>query len=199
MYVFHASRVFSCKACKNRIGVDDLDEIYQSYLQDYLNGINPADYIEQTDAQLQEKKTLLAATNKERNRLAERMSELLNLRLDGELSKESFALEYKPMEECVAQMDMQIPQLEAEIDVRTIGLMSTDKVLTEAKALYEQWGEMGFDQKRGIVETITSSIEIGKEDITITLAYAPPIPQNSGKKSTQLQGFILATNIKLLG
>lgn len=77
--------------------------------------------------------------------------------------------------------------------------MSTDKVLTEAKALYEQWGEMGFDQKRGIVETITSSIEIGKEDITITLAYAPPIPQNSGKKSTQLQGFILATNIKLLG
>jgi site-specific DNA recombinase len=188
MYVFHSSRVFSCKACKNRIGADDLDEIYQTYLQDYLNGINPADYIEQTDRQLEEKKALLAATSKERNRLAKRMNELLNLRLDGELSKESFAVEYKPMEERVAQLDVQLPQLEAEIDVRTIQLMSTDKVLTEAKALYEQWGDMSFEQKRGIVETITTGIEIGKEDITINLAYAPPISQNGGKSQHNFRG-----------
>ncbi|MGZ3836390.1 MAG: recombinase family protein, partial [Mucilaginibacter sp.] len=188
MYVFHSSRVFSCKACKNRIGVDDLDEIYQTYLQDYLNGINPAEYAEQTDAQLEEKRTLLATTTKERNRLAKRMNELLNLRLDGELSKESFALEYKPMEERVAQLDSQLPQLEAEIDVRTIQLLSTDKVLTDAKALYEQWSDMSFEQKRGIVETITTGIEIGKEDITINLAYAPPVSQNTGKSQHNFRG-----------
>ncbi|MDB5009185.1 MAG: recombinase family protein [Mucilaginibacter sp.] len=182
MYVFHSTKVFSCKACKNRIGADDLDEIYQLYLKDYLNGINPADYIEQTDRQLEEKKALLATTSKERHRLAKRMNDLLTLRLDGELSKESFALEYKPMEERVAQLDKQLPQLEAEIDVRTIQLLSSDLVLTEAKALYEQWGDMAFEQKRGIVETITTGIEIGKEDITINLAYAPPISQNAGNK-----------------
>jgi site-specific DNA recombinase len=188
MYVYHANKLYECRGCKNRIGANDLDEIYQTYLQDYLNGINPADYIEQTDKQLEEKKTLLAATTKERNRLAKRMSELLNLRLDGELSKESFAQDYKPMEERVAQIDAQLPQLEAEIDVRTIQLMSTDKVLTEAKALYERWGEMSFEQKRGIVETITTSIEIGKEDITINLAYAPPISQNAGKSQHNFRG-----------
>jgi len=186
MYVYHASRVFSCKKCKNRIGVDDIDEIYQTYLKDYLNGINPADYIEQTDKQLEEKKTLLAITSKERNRLAKRMNDLLTLRLDGELSKESFALEYKPMEERVAQLDTQLPRLEAEIDVRTIQLMSTDRVLTEAKALYDQWGNMSFEQKRAIVETITTGIEIGKEDITINLAYAPPLSQNGGNKQHNL-------------
>ncbi len=188
MYVYHANKVYECRGCKNRIGASDLDEIYQTYLQDYLNGINPADYIEQTDEQLEEKKALLASTTKERNRLAKRMSELLNLRLDGELSKESFAKDYKPMEERVAQIDAQLPQLEAEIDVRTIQLMSTDRVLTEAQALYDQWGEMSFEQKRGIVETITTSIEIGKEDITINLAYAPPISQNAGKSQHNFTG-----------
>ncbi|WP_259068711.1 recombinase family protein [Mucilaginibacter sp. X4EP1] len=188
MYVYHTSRVFSCKKCKNRIGVDDIDEIYQTYLKDYLNGINPADYIEQTDLQLEEKKALLATTTKERNRLAKRMNDLLTLRLDGELSKEGFALEYKPMEERVSQMDTQLPQLEAEIDVRTIQLMSTDRVLTEAKALYDQWGDMSFEQKRAIVETITTGIEIGKEDITINLAYAPPLSQNGGNKQHNLRG-----------
>lgn len=187
MYVYHTSRVFNCKKCKNRIGVDDIDEIYQTYLKDYLNGINPAEYYEQTDLQLEEKKALLATTTKERNRLAKRMNDLLTLRLDGELSKESFALEYKPMEERVAQLDTQLPQLEAEIDVRTIQLMSTDRVLTEAKALYDQWGDMSFEQKRAIVETITTGIEIGKEEITINLAYAPPLSQNGGNKQHNLR------------
>jgi site-specific DNA recombinase len=79
-------------------------------------------------------------------------------------------------------MDAQLPQLEAEIDVRTIQLMSTDRVLTEAKALSTQWADMVFEQKRGIIETITTGIEIDKADITITLAYAPPILQNGGNK-----------------
>jgi site-specific DNA recombinase len=41
------------------------------------------------------------------------------------------------------------------------------------------------------VETITTSIEIAKEDITITLAYAPPVPRIPENSSHHLMGSYL--------
>lgn len=175
MYVYHKSQNYACKICKRRIAVADLDEIYQMYLKEYLNSINPTEYLARSDEQLHAQQALLAATHKERDKLAKRMHDLLNLRLDGELSKEQFAEVYKPLEVRVGQMDTQLPELEADIDVRTIQLASTDLVMNEAKALYEQWGDMPFDEKRTIVEMITTAVELDTADITITLAYAPVI------------------------
>jgi len=91
--------------------------------------------------------------------------------------------QYNPLEERLQQLDKQLPQLEAEIDIRSMQLLSSDVVITEAKTLLSEWEQMEFDQKRIIVETITTGIEIGKEDITITLAYDPTLPQNPKKCS----------------
>jgi len=176
MYVYQKSQNYACKSCKRRIAVADLDEIYQVYLQEYLNGINPTEYLARSDEQLQSQKALLTTTQKERAKLAKRMHDLVNLRLDDEMSKEQFAELYKPLEIRVAQLDTQLPELEADIDVRTIQLASTDMVMNEAKALYEQWGDMPYDEKRTIVEMITNKIELDAQDITITLAYAPTVP-----------------------
>jgi len=46
-------------------------------------------------------------------------------------------------------------------------------VVSEAQTLQAQWDYMDFGQKRNIVETITKSIEIVHDDITINLAYTP--------------------------
>jgi site-specific DNA recombinase len=188
MYVYQSAKVYACPKCKTRITVNDLDEIYQLYLKDYLDSINHREFLEQSDLQLQDCKTLLESTTKERNKLVKRMNDLLNLRLDNELSKESFGIEYKPLEERVAQLDTRIPELEAEIDVRTIQVLSGDTVVQEAKTLLDEWGTMTIDQKRNIVETITTNVEVGKEDITITLAYAPPLPQNPKNSSHHFRG-----------
>ena len=188
MYVYQHSKNYACKACKTRIAVDDLDEIYQVYLKEYLGSINPVEYLARGDEQLQEKKQLLASTQSERAKLSKRIAAMLHLRLDGDMSKEQFNEHYKPLEERIAQLDAQLPELEAEVDVRAIQLQSTDIVMSEARALYDQWAEMPFDQKRGIVEMITGSIEIGKEDITINLAYAPAIPSNAENSSHHLKG-----------
>jgi site-specific DNA recombinase len=178
MYVYQGAHVYACPKCKTRIAVGDLDDIYQGYLKDYLSAINHAQYLQESDSQLQDCKVLLESTTKERNKLAKKMNDLLAMRLDGELSKESFMAEHRPLEERVAQLDAQLPKLEAEIDVRTIQLLSGDTVIGEAKTLLDEWQSMDMEQKRAIVETITTNIEVGKEDITITLAYAPPVPQN---------------------
>ncbi|QEC77381.1 recombinase family protein [Mucilaginibacter ginsenosidivorax] len=179
MYVYHNSKTYVCKKCKNRITVADLDEIYQSYLRDYLSGINHATYVEATDQELQEKKTLLEALKKDRARLSRQADDMLAMRLNGEMTKELFAEKFKPVEERILQMDARRPELEAEIDVRTIQMMSSEIVVSEIRTLYDQWAQLPFEQKRGIVETITKAIEIDREDITITLAYAPSIPLNA--------------------
>jgi site-specific DNA recombinase len=182
MYVFHSSRVYTCKPCNRRIPADDIDEIYLLHLKEYLSALNITEYLEQSDSALQEKKELLAVSMKERARIAKRVTELVNLRLDGEMSKEVFGDQFKPLEEQLKQLDTQLPELEAEIDVRTIQLMSSGTVMQEAKTLADEWPSLSFEQKRAVVETITSKIEIDQEDITITLAYLPPISQNGGKR-----------------
>ena len=181
MYVRHSSKTYLCSACKTRISAEDIDEIYQIYLKDYLAGINHEQFVSQSDAQLREKKLLLETTRKERNKLSKRMSELLTLRLDGEISKETFTEQHGPMERQVQQLDEQLPELEAEIAVRTMQLLSSDAILSEVQHLHYNWPDMTFDQKRGIVETITTSIVVGKEEITINLAYAPTIASSNPK------------------
>lgn len=88
---------------------------------------------------------------------------------------------YKPLEAQVNQLNASIPDLEAEVDFRRIQLSSSEVVIVEAKALYKEWFDMGFEKKRAIVETITDEISIGKDTINIALAYdnVSPIKQTS--------------------
>jgi site-specific DNA recombinase len=176
MHVRSTAKNFDCKACKNRIAVSDLDEIYQEYLKGYLIDINPAQYTNIGEVELLEKEQLFSIASKKRTHLRHKMDELVPLRLNGELSQEHFASLYKPLEQQVEQLNDSIPPLQAEIDFRRIQLASSDVVLTEAKALYAEWANMEFEKKRAIVETITEEITIGKSDITITLAYLPSFP-----------------------
>ena len=178
------ARVYVCKMCKNRIAVEDIDEIYQLFLKGYLHDINPEDFLQESDAILNEKKSLLSVTVTEHAKLLKKSHELIDIRLNGELTKESFPPLHKPIEERLAQMTVQIPELEGEISFREIQLLSTDTVLTEAKQLYEQWHDMAFEAKRAIVETITDHIEVGTEDINITLSYLPPFTKRAEMGNT---------------
>jgi len=181
MYVFHRSMVYTCKGCGNRIAMDDIDEIYQAHLKDYLANINASPYLEQSDRDLRENKKLLETTTIERNKLAKTMDTIIQLRVEGELTKERFKAQYDPLELRLSQLDAQLPELEAEIDARTIYLHSSETIVHEAWNLSEQWHHMAFEQKRGIVEIITNEIIIDKQDITIRLAYIPPPSLNDGK------------------
>jgi site-specific DNA recombinase len=176
MYAIPKSQNYSCPNCKVKISVSDIDEIFQSQLQGYLGGISLSEHIEQAQELLQERKVLLDMSNKERAKLGKRMDDLIALRLDGGLSKERYTEQYTPLEARIQQLDKHIPQLEAEIDVMTIQLLSSDTVMAEAKTLNEQWHELSFEQRRGIIESILVSLVVDKDDITINLAYAPDHP-----------------------
>ena len=114
------------------------------------------------------------------------MNELVAMRLSGELSKESFPKHYQPLEERLNQIENQLPELMAEVDFLKIQAMSSDTILRDAKDLYERWPQMPFEEKRTIVEVITESITVGKEDIAIKLAY---LPSNLGNAENKQRNF----------
>jgi len=95
------------------------------------------------------------------------------MRLAGELSREIFPIHYKPLEEQYIQLENQLPDLEAEVDFLKIQSLSSDTILEEANDLYNGWKNMEFDAKRSVIETIMEKITIGKQDITVSLAYMP--------------------------
>lgn len=185
MYVFHKTPSYSCKKCKNRIPIADIDEIYYNQLRSFLlTESDISGYMQKSDNILKEKKKLLSHATAEATKIGKRMSDLVNLRLDGDLSKESFQKEHNPLEERYAQLQEQLPTLEAEVDFLRIQSLSADVVLDDARNLADRWPVLEFDEKRSIVEVITEGITVGKSDIHIALAYLPGplLSQNSGKR-----------------
>jgi site-specific DNA recombinase len=189
MYVYHEkTATYRCKPCKIGIPSADLDDIYHQQLKSYLlTDMTVSEYMAQSDTLLKEKEQLLELSKLESEKLSRRMSQMVKLRLDEEISKEAFVKEYKPLEERFTQLEKQLPDLEAEVDFLKIQYLSSDDILQEAKNLYERWPTIPFEEKRNIIEVITENIIIGKSDIDISLSYLPtphaPHPsQNGGNK-----------------
>lgn len=186
MYVYHKDKfpTFRCKPCKVKIQVDDIDEIYHEQLKTFLyTETDIATYLSSFDQKLIEKEKLLIFTNETLKKLRKRMDELVSLRLDNEMTKESFAEQFKPIETQKEQLESQLPEMEAEIDYLKIQNISADTVLRGAKDLYNRWNTMLFDEKRNIIEIITDKITIDNQNININLSYLPTpnLFQNGGK------------------
>ncbi len=174
MYVYTTAPVYKCKKCKRKIDVTDIDEIYHAQLKSFLlTDADMATMATQSNALIAEKETLLNTVTGEFEKLSKRMEQQLNLRLDGELSKEDFAKFYKPSEERRNQIEHQIPELQAEIDFLKIQYLSSDTIIQDAKDLHANWPKLPFDEKRSIIETITEKIIINTDSIDIALSFAP--------------------------
>jgi site-specific DNA recombinase len=183
MYVFHSSNVYQCKHCNTRIPVSDIDEIYHEQLKSFLlTDQDIKSYLSKTDEFIKEKDSLLHHQTIEAEKIRKEMNELVSMRLAKEMSSESFTRHYQPLEERLSQIQDQLPELMAEVDFLKIQAMSSDTILRDAKDLYDRWPQMPFEEKRTIVEVITESITVDKEDIAIKLSYLPSNLGNAGNK-----------------
>jgi site-specific DNA recombinase len=185
MYVYHESTdTYRCKTCKTKIPAADLDDIYYSQLKSFLcTETTFADYLDQSNEVLKGKEQLIKQMQAEATKLRKRMDELVNMRVEGDLTKEAFRTHHKPLEEQLHQIEAQLPELEAEVDFLKIQHLSSDTILEDARSLYARWPELPFEEKRSITEIITEKITIGKTDVSLSLAYLPtPLQQNAGNK-----------------
>jgi site-specific DNA recombinase len=188
MYVFHRDRSYTCKKCKRRISVSDIDEIYLEQLRGFLmTEVDPAVYIGKAESLIGEKEKLLASTVEECDRLRRKASELVNMRMNGEISRESFMEHHGPLDERLRQLSDSIPTLEGELSFLKVRADSSEAVLEDAKTLYANWPLMTLEERRSIVERITESVVVEEQDITIKLAYMPAVLQNAGNSQPLLK------------
>ena len=96
------------------------------------------------------------------------------LYVEAEISPRGFGKRYTPLEERMSQIEEQIPKLQAEIDFLKIQYLSSDEILHEARDLYSRWNKLNEQEKLTIVQAITESIMIGKDEVLINLKYLPP-------------------------
>ena len=218
MYVPSNSPKYTCKPCRNKIPVDDLEAVFQEQIKNFLVSEKEiVNHLEQANTTLKEKVELLGVLEKESNKLNQEVDKLYDLYQSSMIDKHGFGLKYKPLSERREQLDEQIPKLQAEIDIMKISQLSQETAIEEARDLYSRWPSLPFEEKRRIVEAIVEKITIGNGEIEINLFYTPPvseIPQhnlntgginniyssgNSGKLATDAHGFIAAINWKRAG
>ncbi|MDD5544303.1 MAG: hypothetical protein PHX83_14130, partial [Acidobacteriia bacterium] len=165
---------YVCDRCRNKIPVADLEGIFHEQLKSFF--FSPTEilkYLEQADKTIKEKQELLDTLEKEQQHLTADMDRVFHLYMNDQLSMEGFGKQHKPMEARLKQLEDEIPRLQGEIDFLKIRHLSSDQNLAEAKDLYSRWPELQQEEKRKVIENITEKVVIGKDDVTIELAYIP--------------------------
>lgn len=197
MYVWSNSPKYICSACRTKIPVADLEFVYQSELRRYhISPDEIAAHVEAGHEAIREKEKLIERGQRELKKLEDEIERGFLLHAEGSLSSQDFGRRHKPLSARRAQLEEELPKLQAEIDVLRISLLSEQEVVGEARDLASRWEHLPFEQRRSIVEMITDRITVGKEEVEISLLYLPP-PTASGKgadKATRAQGFIAATS-----
>lgn len=218
MYVPSNTPKYVCYECRNKIPEVDLEGVFHEQIKNFFFSPNEiALHLSQANATIHEKEELLLVLLKEQKKLASETDKLYDLYQGSAIDKAGFGKKYHPLAERQRQLEDEVPQVQAELDVLKISHLSQEEIIMGARDLYSRWPELPHDEKRRIVEAITDRIVIHNEEVEINLFYAPPssippigtpfTPQtpggsstppptllNDGRKATEPQGFIAAIN-----
>jgi site-specific DNA recombinase len=177
MYVGPNTPKYVCTACRNKIPMRDLEEVFVEEIHDLFSSKTRIHHqIEQAQQNLRDKEQLLAAHRQEIEKVREQMGKTHQLYLDGHIALADFGGYHQPLSDRLTQLQAELPKLEAELDYHRIRTVSADAVQVEADTLYKNWPQLPGESKRRIIEGIVERIEIkqGRPEIEITFSSTAP-------------------------
>ncbi|MEI7534685.1 MAG: recombinase family protein, partial [Verrucomicrobiae bacterium] len=174
MYVPSNSPKYICRSCRNKITIADLDGIFCEEIKDYsLSPEAIAHYLKSSNETANEKERLVSVQREELQRVRKEIQRTFDLYQQEKLDADGFSKFHAPLEERRKQLEIEIPRLEAEVDILKVSNLSAEEIASQASNLYDHWQTMQPDEKRGIIEIITDKIIVGKDEIIINLSYSP--------------------------
>lgn len=189
MYVPSDSPKYTCQKCRNKIPVGDLEAVFHEQIKNFLFSDDEiAAHLERANNIIKQKAELLQVLEAERKKLITEVDKIYDLYQSNMIDKHGFGAKYKPLSERQQQLEEEIPQLQAELDVLKISHLSDEETVAEARDLYSRWPTLPAEEKRQIVEAITEKIVVGKEEVEINLYYAPPPPSRRSGGGTTTPG-----------
>lgn len=176
MYMPSNSPKYTCPKCKNKIVEEDLEYIFHQQLTDYIiSKDNINHFVQSAETLITEKSNQLHTLKSEAHKIQLKLDKLMETHLAGEIPTEGFKYHYNPLFEQLKQIENQIPLIEGEILALKQNEESSKYLFGEAENLYNKWDKMTRQEKRDIIESITTSIVIDEQDITINLKYLMPL------------------------
>jgi len=224
MYVLWKSPNYTCRACRNKIAANDLETVFHEQIKAFVfSDTEIAAHLEKVHAEIGEKAKLVSVLETEKSKLTTEIDKLYALYQSDAIDKDGFGCKYRPLAERQQQLDDEIPEAQAALDILKMAEISQAEVVHEARDLYSRWPELPVEEKRRIVEAIVERITIGVDEVDIQLFYGPPSPAscsipatgsegaspppthhyvargNPWEMATQPQGFIAATRMNRAG
>jgi site-specific DNA recombinase len=182
MYMRTRSPKYICYNCSNKIAPDDLEYIFHNQLENFLfSDTEIQNHLNHEKLILTDKEVLIELRRKEFLKLKNKVAGILELYHEGELSKGAFREHYAPVYEKQKQIEQSMMILQGEIDALRMQSLGNSQVIHDAQNLHRMWKRFTKEEKKGIIEAITESIIVGKEDIEINLSYIPTLIQESNK------------------
>lgn len=174
MYVPTNSPKYVCTACRNKIPIVDLENVFIEELKNYLMSPEQvANYLKGANGAIREKAGLLETLRGDLQKVKQEADQTYQLYLGGGLTVAQFKERYQPLDTRKRQLEDEIPRAEAELDVLKIDEFSSEQIMAEARDLHTRWPKMNQDERRKIVETLVKDIVIGRGEITLNLCYLP--------------------------
>ena len=201
MYTRHNTLNYVCnKSCGNLIHKEDLEEVFKNELYSYSASPQNVDsYFDKLKKIINAKERELQTLKRKKNQLNEKIEQLLELHIQGQIKTESFHTYHaKPYEQLI-QVEESIVELEGEILGFSTKKSSTNTIIQEAQNLYEKWDNLNHDQKRSVIETIVEKIIVDKDEIEINLYKLLPDGYLPSSLENGTDGQHTTTDVALVG
>lgn len=178
MYMRNKSPRYVCKnsECKNKIEPGIVEEIFTNELKNFIfSDTEIQKHLDTEKGRIYELEKRLNTHQEKCTELNIKIQKVLDLFYAGEIEREAFKQYHEPLYEQLQQHKQSVTELSTTIDTLKMQTLSNDQVLHDARSLYDKWETFSVEDKKVIVDAITTSIVVGNEDIEINLNYIPTI------------------------
>jgi len=174
MYARTDSPKYICRKCGNKITIADLESVFHEELKAFFaDSTKLAGQIVQAEQNLKAKESLIAVHQQAIQKIREEMKQTHRLYVEGHITPQGFGEFYKPAEERLNQLVVELPKLQAEVDLLKVNRLSAEDIMAEAGTLYNRWPKLPLDDRRKIAEAVCEKVVIGQGAIDITYSCLP--------------------------
>ncbi len=172
MYVFSRTLKYICSACRTKIPIADLEDIFRDELRDFfVSQEKVREHFSKANAHLATKRLQLDAHARQLERIRTEMRKVYQLYQSDEIDPAGFGKLNRPLQEQEQALTNQLPTLRAEVDALEVHQVSAEEVVAEAGNLHRIWPDLTGNQKRNLVESIVEKVVLTGDTIDITLCY----------------------------
>lgn len=181
MYVPSRTQKYVCSKCNEKsIAISDIEDIFYENLKGFLLTREDLETFKaRSNEAIGEKKQLMESLKRDKEKLKDEISSLLLLHKEGQIPTKGFKSHYDPLEARLNQIEASLIETEAQLDYIKLNSHNGEVILDNAENLYDRWPALDLTVKRRIVEELTESITVGKEDIDIVFGFNPNVLANT--------------------